>query len=454
MLPPAPSTNPVHNPRRRTTPSYRTMLMPDTWRPALLPLAPADEETLPCDRLDPRPLLDTLVPALFQATRRPRAISDAQLAEVIRLRAREDLTSAVVAHRLGLSISQVRNAWHQALVALVGLCQQDAYARMLAPWQELLSPSAAPDPAAYRAPDSVLASDLVFAINLAHLTLPRAQRFLMRVRSAPPFVVIAPRDYLPLWSAFEQTVRTESRLWSLENAAAELGTTPDGAAALTYLEGPLYLTRDERIGSRFWNGVEQYIVVAEELAASTVGVRTFHFSEMAQAVSVAFPHRPPMSSQEAARMAREATQANRLSGYGPQGYYVLRAYGDRYWDNREAIRAVLRRAPLDRSARRTGYRHHSQIDEALVRGGRYIPYHSLLSILSHDDAFVSNGHGCWALRCDVPASAQEIATLLDEVPDAEQRAALHEQVRRDGVTYAALYEAVCAYRRATTSPQA
>lgn len=195
------------------------------------------------------------------------------------------------------------------------------------------------------------------------------------------------------------------RFISLEDAAQYLDIEIyDLVHGWSLFEG-IYLTAGGLLGSHSWTILPFAEAIAWELAEA--GFTEWHFSEMAKALQFVYPNRfSDMNNRNvAAALSRKDTTAFQFAGQ--KGQWQLRAVGDGFDNNKEAIIAVLQEAGTAL--------HYTTIHKRLQRPVRSATVYALLD---RDDDFRSYGDGIYGLT-ELPLSRHQKQITVVETSDKE-----------------------------------
>jgi predicted DNA-binding protein YlxM (UPF0122 family) len=226
--------------------------------------------------------------------------------------------------------------------------------------------------------------------------------FEIYVRATDKSVVTQPLNSGGWVCYFPKRIRTKiltryldkkCRFISLEDAAQHLDIEIyDLVHGWSLFEG-VYLTTGGLLGSHSWTILPFVEAIAWELAEA--GFTEWHFSEMAKALQFVYPNRfSDMNNRNvAAALSRKDTTAFQFAGQ--KGQWQLRAFGDGYDNNKEAIIAVLKESGTAL--------HYKMIYQRLQRPVRL---ETVYALLDRDDDFRSYGDGIYGLT-DLSSSCQQ-----------------------------------------------
>lgn len=208
-------------------------------------------------------------------------------------------------------------------------------------------------------------------------------------------------------SPLVQRLREEPKFLDLEEAVALSGLNEYELIHCHPLFDGVFLTVGGKLGSRKWSMPDFIEALAVELAE--VGIRDWHFSQMAQAMKQILPEEYGRLTSRLVASAL-ARSGERFQHAGAKGFWRLARAGDGFSDTKEAVVSLLSSSDLPL--------HHTDLVRRLDRPVRP---ETLLALLSRESEFVNLGAGVFGLAGKAypdPAGLPEHEWLLSRLWEA------------------------------------
>lgn len=218
-----------------------------------------------------------------------------------------------------------------------------------------------------------------------------------------------------------QTLTREPRFISFDAAVEKLQMDAYLLAHIYPFFEDVYLTMGSSFGCKKWTVVDWIEAVAWILADH--GFTDFHFSEIRKAINLINPTETSNSDNRNFAAAVSRSDHDRFEYAGQKGRWRLRAVGDGFANNKDAVIAILERSELPM--------HVTQIHNKLNRPVRE---GTVAALLNRDEDFESFGEAYYGLKHKrYPANTVETIWLKELMADrvsvniheVEQTATLH-----------------------------